>query len=218
MMPAGDGSTRAAKVKEAAMSQQSVRHSGWLLAICAVVAMGGPSCGGDAQPETPVAPVSVSVPGQSVVRDSGVVEAEGAPGGTAICHWDATASTWTDMTVPAQALKGHLKHGDKIGRCPVVACPCFTAADVSVDCGGSAPRSQCGQPYSLYAFCSVGSAEANLGEKIVDPNAMSCFRETWDPMTGDRIEIRFSNLTADQVAACKSVIINSPYYPQSCPR
>lgn len=181
------------------------------------------SCGGDGERPSPVAPAPTKA--SPAAATDGDVAASAAPQKVALCHYDATTGTVSDLSLPETALKGHLGHGDVLGAC-ADACPCFAAADLAQSCdSGLTLFPTCpAPPYSYQAFCGVPGCDGcgvpawNLGLIHVSPTERSCLRETWDPGTGNLAPIEASDLVESQVAACRGLIVSGPHYPTSCPQ
>jgi len=174
------------------------------------------SCGGGAERSSITAPPILADP------DAGGSVNASATAKQEVCHYDATLGTFATLSLTSQAVAAHIKSHTKdySGACQTASCPCFTAADLAVNCGDMSMGVQCPAPpeYGLGAFC-YGEAWVNLGLKSVNPVDKSCFMEDWDPVSGNPAPVAVSGLTDAEVDACKQLILNSPYYPKdgSCP-
>ena len=183
----------------------------------------GLSCGGGER-DNVAGPAPAQPPTAST--DTGAVTESAQPQMVQVCHYDATTGSVSDISLPEKAVKGHLGHGDVLGACAPAACPCFEAADLAQTCGpGATLFPTCPDPkFSFNAFCGdseCGQAcppSSNLGLRQVNPTERSCRRDAWDPSTGDYNPVSATNLSGAEVAACKSLIVSSPYYPTSCPQ
>jgi hypothetical protein len=128
------------------------------------------------------------------------------------------------MQVAFIALIAHLRHGDRLGACAPAAatCPCFTAtglAEVAAQCSAT-PIASCGTAYSLNLFCAAGGgggSVGNLGYFEAKVGANTCGTTTQDPTSGNEITTTLP-VTAAQFEACRKAIVESTYYPASCPR
>ncbi len=186
----------------------SRRTSTAALAVVVVAALGIWSCGGSSGSPTGVAAI------QSDVSEDGSVTASSVSQIT-VCH------KGKDLQVAPAALGGHLRHGDRLGSC-VEVCPCFTSAglaEVAAQCS-IPPIASCGVPYSINLFCAPGGSGGtvgNLGYFEARIGAGTCSTTTQDLMTGNEVTTTLP-VTAAQFEACYQAIVQSAYYPATCPR
>ncbi len=173
-----------------------------------VAALGMWSCGGSSVSPTAVTAI------QSGGEDGAAVAAS-AVAQITICH------KGKDLQVAPSALGGHLRHGDRLGSCAEV-CPCFTSAglaQVAAQCAAP-PIASCGVPYSINLFCAPGGSGGtvgNLGYFEAKLGAGTCSMTTQDLMTGSEVTATLG-VTAAQFEACHQAIVQSTYYPATCPR
>jgi hypothetical protein len=176
-----------------------------------VAALGIWSCGGSY--ESPTATLAI----ENGSEEDGSVTSSRATLIT-VCH------KGKNLKVSANALAGHLRHGDRLGACtpPATSCPCFTSSglgEVAAQCSAP-PIASCGAPYSLNLFCAPGGGTGTVGnlgyfEALLGTN--TCSTTTTDPLAGNEITTTLP-VTAAQFEACKQAIVGSAYYPASCPR
>jgi hypothetical protein len=184
------------------------RTSTAALAVVVVAALGIWSCSGPS--ESPTAATAI----QSGSEEAGAVTAS-AVAKITVCH------KGKDLQVAPAALGGHLGHGDRLGSC-VEVCPCFTSAglaEVAAQCSAP-PIASCGAPYSINLFCAPGGAGGtvgNLGYFEARLGVGTCSMTTQDLMTGSEITTTLP-VTAGQFDACRQAIVQSTYYPATCPR
>jgi hypothetical protein len=190
----------------------------WVAGLLMVAATTGLwSCGGSA--EGPTAPVALpESPAASVPTSegtSGVSESHLRK--ITICHKGET------LKVGLAALLSHLRHRDRLGACSTaVACPCFTSEglnDVAAQCSASLYAS-CPQQFSLSLFCAAGGGGGtvgNLGLFEARLGSGTCSTTTQDVMTGEPVTTTLTVTTA-QFEACKKAIVQTSFYPASCPR
>jgi hypothetical protein len=182
---------------------------------CVVAALGAAlvvtSCGGDIGRDSVVGPASV----QGVTAtDQGAVTASAEVQMQAICHYDTTTGTFSDLRVPEVAVAGHLKHGDSKGTC-AARCPCFGAADFA------AAVSTCQQMQSWGIFCASDpdingglvvnevSCPANGSPSFiyrlsVDTNDHTCSRE--ETLSGTTT-VTSAPLSVGQETVCRQIIV-----------
>jgi len=186
----------------------SRRTSTAALAVVVAAALGIWSCGGASESPTAVTAI------QSAGEEPGAVTASRVAQIT-VCH------KGKDLQVAPAALGGHLGHGDRLGSCSEV-CPCFTSAglgEVAAQCTAP-PIASCGTPYSINLFCAPGGAGGtvgNLGYFEARLGAGTCSMTTQDLMTGGEITTTLP-VTQVQFEACRQAIVQSTYYPATCPR
>ncbi len=184
----------------------SRRTSTAALAVVVAAALGIWSCGGSSASPTGVTAIQT--------EEQGAVAASSVSRIT-ICH------KGKDLRVAPAALGGHLRHGDRLGSC-VEVCPCFTSAglaEVAAQCS-TPPIASCGAPYSINLFCAPGGSGGtvgNLGYFEARLGAGTCSTTTQDLMTGNEVTTTLP-VTAAQFEACHQAIIQSTYYPATCPR
>jgi hypothetical protein len=178
--------------------------------VALAVAMGAWSCGGSSPTESLTSPAAVQTD-----DSGGTVTASGA-GKVTICH------KGRELQVSANAIGGHVGHGDRVGSC-TATCPCFTSGGIdslAAQCTATL-LTQCGQPYSIaLMFCvpsggsggasgSLGSFEAILGSNTCTATVKNT-QGTWETTT--------LPVTPAEYEACKQAIVGSTAYPGSCPR
>jgi hypothetical protein len=153
-------------------------------------------------------------------------------GKTLICHKKKT-SLWVSQS----SLRAHFRHGDTLGRCPVLPpkphpkptptpqppaqCPCFSRGDIeSAASQCSNLSASCPATFSLGLFCAPGGSGGTVGnvgywEAVVGQD--TCSWTSWDPLTGDAVT---QTLPVDdaQFQACRTAITSSSPYPASCPQ
>ena len=185
----------------------SRRTSTAALAVVAVAALGIWSCGGPSESPTAVTAIQGGGEEQGAVTASKVSQ-------ITVCH------KGKDLQVAPSALGGHLRHGDRLGSCAAV-CPCFTStglAEVAAQCSAP-PIASCGSPYSINLFCAPGGSGGtvgNLGYFEAKLGAGTCSMTTQDLMTGAEITATLP-VTAVEFEACHQAIVQSAYYPATCP-
>jgi hypothetical protein len=184
----------------------SLRPSTAALAVVAVAALGIWSCGGSHESPT-AAPAIQSGDESGAVSSSSVAQ-------ITVCHKDK------DLHVAPAALAGHLGHGDRLGTC-AAACPCFTSTglgEVAAQCPVN-PIASCGAPYSINLFCAPGGGGTvgNLGYFEARLGTGTCSTTAQDPVTGNPITTTLP-VTPEQFEACRQAIVQSAYYPATCPQ
>jgi hypothetical protein len=125
-----------------------------------------------------------------------------------VCH------RGSDKLVPQDAVSDHLAHGDTLGSCDAISCPCFGASDITdaeVECenldGTRIPTCLVSDPlYWLDFDCNVGSTNPLIDISDfftqIDGSGPYCSR---DPLS------RGPDLTQGEYDACVAVLLESVY-------
>jgi hypothetical protein len=193
--------------------------------LCAVsmLSCGGPA--GDGVTSPSVAALTASTDEAGAVASAVSDEAGGV---TADCHNNnkkvVICHKGHNLSVSANALPAHLRHGDSLGQCSSAAqCPCFSQQgieELAATCSAGLVA-QCDVQYSLQLYCSPGPFSSNLGYFEAQVGKNTCVSITQDEVTGDLVRTERSVNNA-QYNACKAALVSSSPYqstsPSVCPR
>ena len=124
-----------------------------------------------------------------------------------VCHKDRK-----NLWVSQRAVRGHMRHGDTLGRCrdgaPSATCPCFSRNNIkaAAQCAGTL-NSQCstGDPAFLFLTCDAGSTGVLGIYASATASGGSCSR---DDVHGS---VSQNGLTRAEYQACVNVIRASVY-------
>lgn len=192
------------------------RHTRFLVVPAALAAAAvALSCGGGPERESVTGPASVA--GAPASDGGGSVTASKSDK-RSLCHYDAVLDTHTTLSLTPQGAQAHLKaHAEDYEGACLPPCPCFDAEQLALSCPtGELQTGLCGTPAYTFGTSCDGTGGSLLGVWQVIPESRYCSAWTYSE---NYEEITKYDLTDTEIAACKQLIVTSPYYPKdgSCP-